>query len=798
MPTTLSAFATGEATMRYKEPYVTEGLNKKLAVNTPPGTYRGFRLGTNGTALNVTVVADPTFLDHVAVYQTASGAALSIRKTGGNYSIDLTAFASKTVVIAIYATYGVGFTTTAVVRGYEFLPTDEFTGAVENAELVVLGTVVVPAAGLIPQANITHDRRRMSWETPAPEAAPWQPLFQNSSFEEIGYLTSDESLIDVAQFWEASITAGAAVWQATTGNARTGFAKMNYNKYGAGAVTGRLLQRVGVPVRPGQIVRVQAFLRMLTASTAGVLQFVLKFWDQGRAANAETLVTVVSNVVDASFRLIETTVRVPDLTGGLPTGYLEFVGLAATGLDFAATGDKFYVDDFQAWLESVPNTTAPLPLRMLGGEQLLLKRLTGTAQYQHALLRLATPNTVELVRDDVNEDDPLLKVYGQLHLGAGLLDSEGQALLPRISVPARNDVGTAFTLFSESTSAFASNLGPRVYTGIAGDQVVVVNATYDGTNWNKIIAGEPAFKQMIRAGIGSDIHGISYFVRWSDTAWSDGSWIEYYASSGPTITTTAEPRFVPILMTRDAGGNRKVIVDHNGLQMGRQAVITENWERSFSTFPSWFTETNVGGGSTSVGSYGIARIDVGAVATNHHAVRYTNSEFIPLNDSNLLVTAEFEWSPNNVNVVLPQCKLAVGFFSTGPANLLASEGVWFGVRETDTNWQFASQFLGGSGNYWTDAAGSFGGLVDTGVAHNQLVTRLRIEIYGSHSSFGTARALGYINGTLVGEIAAADLPQFNVGFGMEIYRVAVTGTRSASIGPLRIVHNRRVRTDDAL
>ena len=256
-------------------------------------------------------------------------------------------------------------------------------------------------------------------------------------------------------------------------------------------------------------------------------------------------------------------------------------------------------------------------------------------------------------------------------------------------------------------------------------------------------------------------------------------------------------------MARDQGGNRKVVVDHNGLLMGRQALMNETWWRADpALFPeldtrSW-TQLDVGGGGEAIGDYGIARIDVGGAIGNYYSLKTKNGGFIPLS-SGLITTAEWEWSPNNVNVVLPQCSMVTGFFSGGPANLLAGAGCWFGVRETDTNWQFASQFFGGTGNYWTDAAGAFGGLVDTGVVHNQLEKRMRIEIYGSTSSFGGARALGYINGVLVGEIAAADLPTSNIGWGMEIFRAVVGGgTRSISIGPLKIVHNRRVPSDDAL
>lgn len=55
MPTLLDTFTDSELKMRYREPFLTEGLNAKLAVNTPRGTYRGFTIGTNGSNNTITI-----------------------------------------------------------------------------------------------------------------------------------------------------------------------------------------------------------------------------------------------------------------------------------------------------------------------------------------------------------------------------------------------------------------------------------------------------------------------------------------------------------------------------------------------------------------------------------------------------------------------------------------------------------------------------------------------------------------------------------------------------------------------
>ena len=132
MPSTLASFSDSEIRMRYREPFLTEGLDLKLAVNTPPGVYRGFRLATHASAMTVSVVGDAAFSDHAAVYQAKTGHSLTIRRTGGTFALDLTAFASKTVIITIFCTYALGAATVGELRVYELSPTDEFTGAAER------------------------------------------------------------------------------------------------------------------------------------------------------------------------------------------------------------------------------------------------------------------------------------------------------------------------------------------------------------------------------------------------------------------------------------------------------------------------------------------------------------------------------------------------------------------------------------------------------------------------------------------------------------------------------------------
>lgn len=173
--------------MRWNEPYVTEGLNRKLDGVLPRGVYRGWTLAPGTNPLWLLIQADATSGDCVLMYTTAGGYTLHVCRAPGNLQFDLTALAGQTVVIAVFATYVTGAPTTAVIRAYQLSPVDEFDDPLltpEKGELIVLGTVIVPAAGLIPAANISSTLRTMAWDQIAHEARPWFQLLNNGSFEE--------------------------------------------------------------------------------------------------------------------------------------------------------------------------------------------------------------------------------------------------------------------------------------------------------------------------------------------------------------------------------------------------------------------------------------------------------------------------------------------------------------------------------------------------------------------------------------------------------------------------------------
>src|SRR4051812_18423955 len=102
MPTSLASISVSSLTVRFKEPFLSAGLNQKL-LTTPHGVHRGFRLSPSITALSIDVLADASG-DSLATAHNSTGNAIGIRVIGTT-ELDLSAKAGKTVVLAIYAQY---------------------------------------------------------------------------------------------------------------------------------------------------------------------------------------------------------------------------------------------------------------------------------------------------------------------------------------------------------------------------------------------------------------------------------------------------------------------------------------------------------------------------------------------------------------------------------------------------------------------------------------------------------------------------------------------------------------------
>lgn len=247
MPTTLvntTSFGVEKVKMRWGEPYVTEGLNKKLHGVVPRGILRGGLLETNANGLEVKINADPISGDVVASYVDDDGHQTTIDFGTGSVVVDMTGAAGTIVYLCLYVGYTAGSDTVVEWRSYS--ESELFGGSpvAEAGNVVIFGKVNVPGTGPIPSGNVTHEHRRDAWEVQSGGLIPWQQMVNNGNFNEKW------------SNWTILESANAPLTLSTSSP---------YEGYYCASVTGNgiagttsVAQTLGFPVKPGELLRVRA------------------------------------------------------------------------------------------------------------------------------------------------------------------------------------------------------------------------------------------------------------------------------------------------------------------------------------------------------------------------------------------------------------------------------------------------------------------------------------------------------------------------------------------------------------
>jgi len=505
MPTTVSTFSSSEIALNWEELYVSEGINRDVASFVGPGIQRGFRLGTSGTNLNVAVTADSLTTDHAAAIRVADGHVLGIKRTGGTFNLDLTAYTNKTVVVAIYATYATSATTTGVIRAYQLSPSDEFTGAAERAILVVLGTVVVPGSGTIPAANISYGYRNEAWDGRNEQQVEPAQLIQNGSFE---YSTAPGTGVHSAWFWELVAGAGgsASNWQTENADpAISGESRDLILKYdsGVGAVVSTYKQYLDARVSAGNILRLKLKVKVLHVTTGGSFQVVLHYLD---ATHSETIspttTTITTSSTDASYRQIDVLITVP-----ASSAFLYYIELKGNNITLASTNSVLRVDDVQLWVDTRSAST-PRPPQNERARLLLAELFTLVAKdglFGAPAGQLTLDNTVssepaiivdrqdQTVNDDSNRP-PLMKVLGRIEAGRGI--HGGNRNVEAMATPWKLSAGgkVPYTLCWTSAPESGSHVVARLFVGTDGSVMFTSNAGLASdstpTTWNRDVSAD--------------------------------------------------------------------------------------------------------------------------------------------------------------------------------------------------------------------------------------------------------------------------------------------------------------------
>jgi hypothetical protein len=369
MPTDALNFITDGASsvrMKWREPYVTEGINRKMAGVDPRGIYRGFRLNTDPAVLSVKVSADVVKTDHLAVYESDTGFSISLRRTGGDFTVSLAAYPATTVYLAIYVLYATLTTTQAVLRIYTAA---EYAIAVEKPDLIVLGQVVVPGAGVIADTSIVAHDRIEPWNQEAPNVKQWHPVISNPT---LGYADQSFTVSLVPGAGSQRYNPPGTNWYAQFENDALSVSNLTVNVQntdvpfvGAKAVTltaagvgPNLLEAFGfisaqtIKVQPGDRLRVEFWYRVHQIPTAnGTLSA------QVIGANDAVPVIAIANfkggdvvTLTAAGAWIKAS-TVFEVTGTVKQTLVVSVGFA-TDITFALAGALLSLGPWQFWVES--------------------------------------------------------------------------------------------------------------------------------------------------------------------------------------------------------------------------------------------------------------------------------------------------------------------------------------------------------------------------------------------------------------------------------------------------------------
>ncbi len=493
------AISSSNIKMKWREQYVTSGLNKKAAGVVASGIYRGFSLGVSGSNNTVTVVPDSTHQDHLAVYETADGFSLTIRDaSNATYSLALTdaSLYSQTVLITIFADYQEGSDTTATFAAYTLAEFAALSASLRS-EIIVLGTVVNPAASnTISAGSITSDGRTVASFNQS--ALLWRPLLINTGFERAldgRVITGSE-----VEGWVATSS-----WQITSSDVSTGIRCIEYNPGTSGTKSEHFRQYIGIGCVAGQQILVKISKKIIGAASGGTGQLVVGYTGSDGGSASESTSAIVINSTDGSYQTSSVYFVVP--SGAI---CITYIGFSISSAVYGTSGVKIRIDNLSALLQpltiddqlSVFNKR----LRQTFASSVVVEDVASTSYSDNAALLSflksapTTEGTLSLQRKDgdytSSKQPPALQLDGRIiSLGEKLLSTSADALKARITAPISTAGGATYTLLQEhaqdgETTGTYTNPVLRIYCNPAGHIEITNNAVWGGTTWSRDVSGQ--------------------------------------------------------------------------------------------------------------------------------------------------------------------------------------------------------------------------------------------------------------------------------------------------------------------
>ena len=551
MATDLATPSNTLAKVRWREQYVSEGLNKKLNGMIPHGVIRGGRLGVSGLNSRVVVEADPDTGDSIYSVIDATGHQLTFRQVG-DITLDLSAEAGNTVYIGLAVIYATSADTEVYWRAYTSAEIDA------DPTIVCLGAAVVPGvAAVIPETDLLGDRRTDASTVLSSGMRPWRQVLQNPSFEggEVSVAALGTSRDHPGWYmqggsWGSTLLATPSSTPAS--QPRTGDNNLYFR--GAGVGDGFVaFPTAAHRVSPGQMVKAAVWVRGDAVVWGGGntkvgIRLTARQWDGTVVAAPSPWSSGVFEIVDDG-TLITGTVGYTEISGVVKmpadAAFLDVRLIAEDSTNMA--GDIGF-DDFRLWLESGSlDTSYDLETDVVGGEPVTSGLIAAPWFGQNSVfapgtldersVRLACENATsgameyawKPIKDAVTSWLMSLP-KGRIELGSDLVSAIAEAVIPRLTTSYLTAATSRYTLLWEMPTTAGAEDTIRVYatpapngislhTGVS--VVVTINAEWTtGSQWQYDGSGYDAS----RFDIGRD--GFFFYIKHSGgtSPWADGDW----------------------------------------------------------------------------------------------------------------------------------------------------------------------------------------------------------------------------------------------------------------------------------
>jgi len=335
----LATLPEGATTIRWREPYVSDGLNRKLHGPVPRGINRGGNLTASLAVLSVEIAPDPVTGDSVYTYANADGRQVTVREVGTTtLSLNTGGIPGTTVYIGLEVSYVTDADTEATWRAYSQVDIDA------DEKIVVIGKVEVPASGVIPAANITLDRRRDAWQDQSTGMRDWRQIVEGGNVD----LPVPGKAADRFFPYFAALTTGSVTIENSDNFKRSLTHSFRFGGSDGIAIlsphTGDGISGVLYPVREGQRILYSFYVRTdnWTYDTTQRIRFAFR---DGLSTGASF------TVVDRPFTNSGPDVGWVHITGVVESPYDGWFGWEITSHVDAGNSGYLYIDDIRIWKE---------------------------------------------------------------------------------------------------------------------------------------------------------------------------------------------------------------------------------------------------------------------------------------------------------------------------------------------------------------------------------------------------------------------------------------------------------------